>query len=256
MIKTNNTIKALTASLALLIPATLGTDSVEAIILTPQEVAVKEALKEKQILLEEEKRNSYIQMMQIIEQQKRQEELKREKEEAERREQALLLEQRKNFFYLVSTKNITQLDLTTASGLTIEQAESILSNTGLAGLGKAFVEAEQNYGVNAYYLMAHAAWESQWGKSQLAINKNNLFGFTAYDATPGESATKFSSKAQCIDVVARYVKNNYLNNDGQHYNGSNLKGMNVKYASDTAWAEGIGSIMKKFVGDAKKINQI
>lgn len=38
----------------------------------------------------------------------------------------------------------------------------------LRGLGSAFVEAAQTYGVNEVYLLAHAIWESAWGCSDLA----------------------------------------------------------------------------------------
>lgn len=158
----------------------------------------------------------------------------------------------KNFVYVVKSNDATKIDLRKPSGLTPELANEVLKGTGLEGLGEAFVNSEKEHGVNAYYLMAHAAWESQWGKSNISQTKNNLFGFTAYDKTPGKSSTRFSSKEQCIDIVAKYVSNHYLNSNGQHYNGPTLMGMNVKYASDTTWAKGIGSIMDKFVAELSK----
>ena len=50
------------------------------------------------------------------------------------------------------------------------------SNSMLAGKGAAFKAAEQKYGVNALYLVAHSALESAWGRSNIAKAKNNFFG--------------------------------------------------------------------------------
>lgn len=175
---------------------------------------------------------------------------KRIKEEERKR----IKSQQQEFFYIVNHNDVTLINLTTPSGLTPEIVNSILEGTGLQGLGQAFVDAEQKNGVNAYYLMAHAAWESSWGKSKIAQSKNNLFGFTAYDASPEKSATAFSTKAECIDIVANYVKEHYLNTGGKYNNGPHLKGMNIMYASDKEWASGIGNLMIKFVSKAKGSN--
>lgn len=146
-----------------------------------------------------------------------------------------------------SINNVMKMDLTTVSGLTAEKADQVLEGTGLADLGKDFVEAEEEYGVNAVYLMAHAAWESGWGTSNISKLKNNLYGFQAYDNSPAKSATKFNSKGECIKAVAKYVSEHYLNENGDHYNGPHLKGMNIKYATDKNWAEGISEVMISLV---------
>jgi len=178
---------------------------------------------------------------QIIEQEKREAQIAKE-EEIARQKKA-----KANFHYIVENTDLTRMDLRTKSGLTVEEANMILEGTGLEGLGQGFVDAEKKHGVNAYYLMAHAAWESSWGKSSLAVNKNNLFGFTAYDASPGSSATHFTSKEECIDIVAAYVKTHYLADNGQYHNGPNLQGMNVRYATDQAWAQGIAAVITSLV---------
>jgi beta-N-acetylglucosaminidase len=153
----------------------------------------------------------------------------------------------KQFIDMVNVTNVETLDLTTPSYLTPTQANEVLKGTGLDGLGEAFVNAEHNHGVNAYYLMAHAAVESSWGTSYLFHAKNNLFGFTAYDASPGASATSFASKADCIDFVAKYVKEHYLTKGGQYYHGPTLQGMNVKYASADDWANVIADVFDMLV---------
>lgn len=176
--------------------------------------------------------------------------LEQEKIEIEINEQRRL-----NFYYIVQNRDVTNIDLRISSGLTVEQANLILDGTNLAGLGKGFVDAEVKNGVNAYYLIAHAAWESSWGSSDIAMYKNNLFGFTAYDASPGKSSTSFSSKEECIDIVAAYVKTHYLTEEGKYNHGPNLKGMNVRYASDQNWSNGIGSIIKGLVDKSIEVTE-
>lgn len=162
-----------------------------------------------------------------------------------------VVEQKKELVILTK-KEIAKLDLRQPSGLTAEQIDKIVKGTGLEGLGWAFIKGEELYGVNALYAVSHAALESEWGKSNISKTKNNIFGFQAYDDSPGKSAYKFKTKADCILHVMKYVSKNYLNEDGQHYNGNTLKGMNVKYASDNEWADKIASVM---VFSQKKIKK-
>ena len=68
-----------------------------------------------------------------------------------------------------------------------------LQDSPLAGKGATFKEAEERYGVNALYLMAHSALESAWGRSQIARDKNNFFGIAAYDTSPYLSAKSFDN---------------------------------------------------------------
>lgn len=149
--------------------------------------------------------------------------------------------------------DLTTYNLTQHSYLTAEQIDQMLAGTGLEGLGWAYVEAEKRYNVNALYLVAHSALESGWGDSAIANLKNNLFGFQAYDASPTESARAFNSKADCILIVANYIANEYLTQTGQHYNGSTLSGMGIKYASDDNWAIKIASIMNRLQGEVGKV---
>lgn len=139
--------------------------------------------------------------------------------------------------------NVGNYDLRKPSNISIQQADELLKGTKLEGLGKAYVEAEIKYRVNALYLISHSALESGWGTSNLAVNKNNLFGISAYDGDAYDSGSNFSSKEECILWIAEYISKEYLKKDGEHYNGPTLKGMNVKYASDKEWSDKIAQIM-------------
>ena len=121
------------------------------------------------------------------------------------------------------------------------------NNSKLAGKGATFKAAEQRYGVNALYLVAHSALESAWGRSKIAKDKNNFFGIAAYDSTPYTSATKFDDVDSGILGAARWIDRNYLSNTGYPANGAYLgnkaRGMNVNYATAPYWGESIASIM-------------
>ena len=121
------------------------------------------------------------------------------------------------------------------------------SNSMLAGKGAAFKAAEQKYGVNALYLVAHSAIESAWGRSNIAKAKNNFFGIAAYDSSPYTSATKFDNVDAGILGAARWINEKYLSNSSfparGAYLGNKVSGMNVNYATAPYWGESIASIM-------------
>ena len=121
------------------------------------------------------------------------------------------------------------------------------SNSMLVGKGATFKAAEQKYGVNALYLVAHSALESAWGKSNIAKAKNNFFGIAAYDSSPYTSATKFDNVDAGILGAARWINEKYLSNSSYPargaYLGNKANGMNVNYATAPYWGESIASIM-------------
>lgn len=113
------------------------------------------------------------------------------------------------------------------------------------GQGQAFIDAGNQYGVNALFLAAIGIHESAYGTSNLAISKNNLFGLKAYDAAPYESALRFNSVADSIHYEAQYVKFNYIDPNGTYYGGApTLAGMNNSYSTDAGWHTKIANHMK------------
>ena len=141
------------------------------------------------------------------------------------------------------------MNLETASTLTAAQINAFFAahaspSSVLQNSGQYFVEAQQAYGVNAQYLVAHAIIESAWGTSYFAENRNNLFGYMAYTNNPNAAAT-FRSVEYDINFQGWFVRNSYLNANGPFYNGANLNGMNVDYATDPYWANSIARIMSQ-----------
>ena len=153
------------------------------------------------------------------------------------------------------------MDLSKPSGFSLEQFRKVLQNNS-SDVNNIFTEnadyfyyAEQEYGLNGIFLGAVAIHESGWGTSNIAVQKNNLFGYMAYDSSSYYSSKTFSSYAEGIDLLARVFVKYYLNPagteiyggniaDGKYYNGSTLQGVNTKYASDSNWASKVYSVME------------
>ena len=142
------------------------------------------------------------------------------------------------------------MDLTAPSGLTLSDYKTILGynasdkNSIFADNYEAFYNAEQKYGVNGIFIAAIGIHESAWGNSYLAKEKNNLFGYRAYDRDPINSAQDFESYEDAINVVAEALSKNYLTPTGSFYNGTTIESVNKKYASDKAWHEKVFSYME------------
>lgn len=127
------------------------------------------------------------------------------------------------------------MDLRTSSAHTADEYNRILVGTPLSGLGSEFKKCD-DIGVNSLFMLALAWHESAGGTSALARDKNNLFGFRAYDRSPYESATTFSSKADCIERVSQFINTNYLSEKGIYHHGYTITAINQKYATDQNWA--------------------
>ncbi|GAU76811.1 glucosaminidase domain-containing protein [Fusibacter sp. 3D3] len=127
------------------------------------------------------------------------------------------------------------------SGVSAEVLNEKLMGTALEGLGSDFALAEQKYGINAWFLTGLAIHESGFGTSRISQDKNNLFGFKAYDASPYASATQFTSKSDSIDKVAQYLSENYTDPSGKYYNGTSVDDIGKRYATDPNWSNALQS---------------
>ena len=153
------------------------------------------------------------------------------------------------------------MDLSVPSGLTLSDFKTVLSNN-LSDKNKIFEQsaeyfykAEQKYKVNGIFLASIGIHESAWGTSKIANDKNNLFGFTAYDSDPYNSATSFDNYENAINKVAEVLSTKYLHvagtkisdeltATGTYFNGTSAKSVNVRYASDTGWADKVFNYMQ------------
>jgi len=141
------------------------------------------------------------------------------------------------------------LDLRKPSNITAQEIRNFFDRKGhpnsqLKNYAQHFIDAANKYGVNATYLVAHAIWETGWGGSDLINYKNNLYGYGAYDLCPFTCGYYFPTVQDSINFVAYQVKKDYLSANGAYFNGYDLIGMNIKYATDPNWKNGISRLMQ------------
>ena len=137
-------------------------------------------------------------------------------------------------------------DLRDFPEVSIEQLDYILNrwnevtggNNNFVGLGDYFMAASLRSGYNPIYLIAHAAVESGWGTSHLALYYGNLFGIGAYSYDSGYYVA--DSIAQGIVNGSIWINSNF------YLNGyTSLRSMkDAGYASDGSWEYNIVSIVR------------
>ena len=127
-----------------------------------------------------------------------------------------------------------------------EELDRGLKKTGLEGMGKHFKEAEKNTGINAIFLAALANHESNYGNSNIAKKKNNLFGFNAYDESPMESASDYNNYGDSIKKVSSKIKDLYLKENGRYFKGYSTEAINIHYSTDKTWAKKVNRHMIRF----------
>lgn len=118
-------------------------------------------------------------------------------------------------------------------------AEAMTLKHDLAPLEDAFIGAADTYGIDPVLLAAIATLESDHGRSRLARERNNLFGWRG---SGGYMA--FDSQEDCIDHVAKYLAKHYLDSDGIYYNGATVEGISVYYCGgNQLWVDAIKWLM-------------
>lgn len=133
-------------------------------------------------------------------------------------------------------------DITKKSNATEKVINNILKNTGLAGLGNYYVQAEKEYNINAIALIGITAQESSWGNSDRAKRTNNLSGYAVYSSD--SNGASFSTKGESIIATAKLLYNDYLNKNGKYYQGKDLYIINETYCPDDNyhWSNSITTI--------------
>lgn len=133
-------------------------------------------------------------------------------------------------------------DLTVIAGFTGEELETLLKDSGLAGLGAFYAEKEQTHGINALFLISVAQLESGFGNSKLAQNCNNLGGIK----NGGDGYMEFPTKQDCVEYQSTLLRDDYLAENGKYYSGKTTKDVSKKYCEGSeSWYTQVESLMKK-----------
>lgn len=138
-------------------------------------------------------------------------------------------------------------NLNEKSNANVARLNEMLKGTGLQGLGSSYKKAEEEYGVNAIFLISLTAEESAWGKSRRAREDNNISGFEVYnDSAKG---ARFNSKHESIMTTGKLLGNLYLNTNGKYYKGNDIYSVNKTYCpvNGYSWSNNIIKIANKLM---------
>ena len=146
--------------------------------------------------------------------------------------------------------------------------ESGLSNSEgyekfFKNLAGEFYDISTQAGINPMVMVAIGTHESGYGTSNIANEKLNLWGWGAYDSSPGESAIDFDSNdikegvSNGIEEVATSLKNEwttpgtwrYEKIAGEGRDPTTLDGIGPLYASDSGWSNKVKQHMLNIFGD-------
>lgn len=164
-------------------------------------------------------------------------------------------------------------------GITEWELNSYLNKLGKENVfynqGGAFIRAAKANNIELSYLVAHAMWETGFGKSQLAkgveikevggvelerpVKVYNFFGIGAIDGSAVSSGAEASYKngwttiENTIMGSAKWISKNYIHSS--KYDQDTLYEMKWnyeytwhQYATDVNWCNGISKIMKELKG--------
>lgn len=155
--------------------------------------------------------------------------------------------EKKDYTYI---KEVESFNLRTASNLDeTEVHEHLKRFEGLnsKSLASSITNAEDEFSINAVFLMAIIRLESGNGTSWLAYNNNNLGG-----VSNGKSYRKFETKEQCVLYMAQLLSEEYLDENGLWYGGgSTTKDINKYYCELPNWHKKINSLMIEIQNDIK-----
>lgn len=175
-----------------------------------------------------------------------------------------------NFNANADENNLASLDVTTdLPKLSSNQISEIISkhfsNSTVIKPSDAqgIYDAQQKSGMSALAILGIGALESGYGTSNIAKQKNNIWGWNATNVNPGGNATSFSQMSQgALEFANKYLKT-YYNGYGAKSiyaagTGNNPSGKGYAYNDDgsinSKWATDIGSIMKNFYQTAKSVS--
>lgn len=119
-------------------------------------------------------------------------------------------------------------------------------NSVLWNQGQTFINAQNQYGMNALMIFAQAVVESGYGTSDYAVHRNNLFGWNAVDSDP-DRASYFDSVEDCVEQQMALNLRGYAYTDDYRFFGSHFgnkgSGITVKYASSSYYGLTLSSIV-------------
>lgn len=123
-------------------------------------------------------------------------------------------------------------DIFSYSGLSAERIREIIESYAFEDIAEEIYSIENEYRINSYFTISVACLESGYGKSNMAKDKNNLFGLMGM---------KFNSQSECVryfgELIVSYIDKGIA---------PNVSAINVKYCESSEWTYKIVNLMNKF----------
>lgn len=146
------------------------------------------------------------------------------------------------------------LDLNSPSGLSYDDIRRMMENfierhgsgENMLSFIDVYIDVEQEFGVNAVFLLAKDCLESGYATSYLSEAQNNLSGWTSNNG----GFMSFESKQACVQHVSESIKTNYLSSDGTHFRGNSdglvtVSDVGVVYCESDSWASQVAWLMSE-----------
>lgn len=189
---------------------------------------------------------------------------KAKKEEEARKAEELRLELKRQ-----ASVGFNDMDVTRLSNMKAYELEKILYSVEewneLAQYAYYFIEAEEMYGINAFFICAIAAQESGWGKYP-AGDGTNLTGYAVYTSTSNGTTFEGGIRHNILET-ARLIAEDYVSPKGRYrtvwegYNeGKSIYEINTKYClkqdrktTNMDWSASICKIMKMLSSKYKEL---
>lgn len=149
-------------------------------------------------------------------------------------------------------------NITIPSNITKDEMYNVLIKykgaDSMAHLSSALVDAEEQFGVNAFTMAGIVALESGFATSRRAVEDNNLTGYEVYsDKSEGRL---FSSQYESIMHTAKHLSKNYLTKGGVYYRGLSVDAVQVNYCPDEGYNKNWEGQVNKLASDFLKIYKI
>lgn len=189
------------------------------------------------------------------------EEYLKQREEERIQEEIRLAEEAKLELARRESVTFNAYDITHKSYITEQELKQVLYNVnggeGLASYAPYFIEAEELYDINAFFITAIAAQESGWGQ-KAAGNGTNLTGYAVYTSKHTGKTFKGGIRENIL-ATAKLIAEEYINPEGRYYTkwdgytGRSIFEINQKYCLlqdqktvDNRWSQAINKIGNNF----------
>ena len=124
------------------------------------------------------------------------------------------------------------------SNISIDKIYDLLSDTTYQNKEVAYqiwLGERRQYPVNALFVIGLTKLESFYGKSNLALNNNNI---TGTKSTVNRGFKCYNSHAECINELVTNLSDSYINPNGKYYNGTSIWNIRRLYCQDNSNWEG------------------